>query len=453
MASRTQAQSGQPQVAAHGARAIIGVTRGGVVAPVATSDWGASAKTDPSGATGAPAAVPSPNQTKPAVLSHDAMRDRIIESLENQGFTREDGRLIAPAFVDKADIRRRNVPAVHLSQSRAEDGLLRHQDDLITSFARGSEVEVDRFVPKLALVRPDSRDELLFRFTRLQWSIPTSAGYGRRLRFLVLDASNDKLVGIIGLGDPVFAVSARDRWIGWSREQSRANLHNVMDAFVLGAVPPYSQLLAGKLVALLVCADEVRAAFSKRYGHRSSVIQQRDLRSRLLMVTTTSALGRSSLYNRLRLGDRLAFESVGFTKGSGEFHFSNGVYADIRRFAEANCDPTAKQQSWGGGFRSRREVIRKALVALGLSGDWLYHGLEREVFVVPLATNAQTLLRGEGQNARWHHSSVAEIGEWYRQRWMQSRAQRDDSYLSFDPSVMRLWPTGTTRSKNGSNGR
>lgn len=377
--------------------------------------------------------------SRPSVLSQRVLRKRVIESLEAQGFTYKRGVLTPPEFIDKDDIRKKNLPAVQLALSKAEAGLRRHQDDLLRQFAHGSEVHPERFSPKLIEVRPETREELLFRFARLQWSIPTSAGYGRRLRFLVVDESNGKLVGLIGLGDPVFALGPRDRWIGWTRDQCCSSLHNVMDAFVLGAVPPYSYLLGGKLVALLVGSDEVRAAFAKKYGKSSSLIKQRDLRSRLVLVTTTSALGRSSIYNRLRFDGRTVFESVGFTRGSGEFHFSNGLYADIRRFAEAHCMPTAKQERWGAGFRSRREVIRKTLIALGLSGDWLYHGLEREIFVVPLAANTRPILRGETAAARWYHASAGELGDWYRTRWMLPRADRDGTYRLFDPSSLRLW--------------
>jgi hypothetical protein len=367
------------------------------------------------------------------------MRNRIIESLEAQGFTRSGGVLIPPDFVDKDEIRKKNLPAVQLALSKAEAGLRRYQDHLLDRFARGVEVVPRKFSPRLVEVHADSDEELLFRFARLQWSIPTSAGYGRRLRFLVIDESNDKLAGLIGLGDPVFALQGRDGWIGWSRDQCRVGLHNVMDAFVLGAVPPYSYLLGGKLMALLVSSDEVRDAFTRKYGKSLSVVKQRDLRSRLVLVTTTSALGRSSIYNRLRFDGRTVFESVGFTRGSGEFHFTNGLYKDIRRFAEANCNPTAKQERWGTGFRSRREVIKKTLIAVGLSGDWLYHGLEREVFVVPLAANARQVLRGEAKSARWYHTSASDLGDWYRCRWMMPRAERDSRYRTFDPSSLRLW--------------
>lgn len=373
------------------------------------------------------------------VLTHDALRARIIESLEEQGFSRRGGVLIPPRFVDKDYIRAMNAPAVHLARAKAQDGLRRHEENLLAHFAHGDELDVTNFSPRLVEVRRHSEEELLFRYARLQWSIPTSAGYGRRLRFIVVDSANEKLVGLIGLGDPVFGLGPRDKWIGWTKERCKAGLHNVMDAFVLGAVPPYSYLLGGKLIALLVSSDEVRKAFSRKYGKTSTLITERSLRSRLLLVTTTSALGRSSIYNRIRFGGRTVFESIGYTRGSGEFHFSNGLYADIRRFAEANCKPTAKQERWGNGFRSRREVVRKTLIELGLSGDWLYHGLEREVFAVSMAQNSRQVLNGQASRAQWHHTSVSVLGEWYRQRWMVPRAQSRPEYKAFDPAGLRIW--------------
>jgi hypothetical protein len=68
-----------------------------------------------------------------------------------------------------------------------------------------------------------------------------------------------------------------------------------MDAFVLGAVPPYSSLLGGKLVAMLAASNEVRSAFKKKYSNQRSLIRRKKLDGRLALLITTSALGRSSL--------------------------------------------------------------------------------------------------------------------------------------------------------------
>jgi len=54
------------------------------------------------------------------------------------------------------------------------------------------------------------------------------------------------LIGLFGLGDPVYAIKARDEWIGWDSNAKAARLYHVMDAYVLGAVPPYSRLLGGE---------------------------------------------------------------------------------------------------------------------------------------------------------------------------------------------------------------
>jgi hypothetical protein len=290
-------------------------------------------------------------------------------------------------------------------------------------------------------VLPDSQDELLFRYVSLHWSIPVSSGYGRRLRFLVIDEQNEKLVGLIGLGDPVFSLSAREEWIGWDREARRERLNHVVEAFVLGAVPPYSSLLCGKLVAMLAASDEVRLAFKKKYENQQSLISGRKLDGRLALITTTSALGRSSVYNRLRYRDRLLYRSVGFTRGCGEFHFSDGLYGAISKYAERYCEPTAKLENWGTGFRNRREVVRKCLAKVGLSTAWLYHGIQREIFVVPLARNAREFLRGEQSRLKWYDDCARDLFSWFRERWLLPRAARDERYREFVPSSYRLWST------------
>jgi hypothetical protein len=254
-----------------------------------------------------------------------------------------------------------------------------------------------------------------------------------------MDDSNGKLVGLIGLGDPVYSLGPRDEWVGWTPSDRKKRLGNVMDAFVLGAVPPYSFLLCGKLVAMLAASDTVRRAFKRKYGGSRSLIRRKVHDGRLALITTASALGRSSVYNRLRFGDRLLYQSVGFTKGSGEFHFSNGLYGAITEFAEEYCEPTAKQERWGTGFRNRREVIKKCLPALGLSSDWVYHGIEREVFVIPLARNTREVLRGEHTRLLWYHQSEAKMFEYFRDRWMLPRASWDQRYRGFDPERYRLW--------------
>lgn len=369
----------------------------------------------------------------------ERLRARILRALRAQGFRMRNGHLLLPDGQDKAFLRTLHASAVRHNVERSREGLERHEARLLSFIASGHEIHPEAIHPRLVEVLSDSEEELLFRYCRLHWTIPVSSGYGRRLRFLVFDDSNGKLIGLFGLGDPVFNLGPRDRWIGWSPETKRRRLQYVMDLFVLGAVPPYSHLLCGKLIALLATSWEVQQAFRKKYAGQRSYIRRQCLDGRLALLTTTSALGRSSLYNRLSYRGTPVFSSIGFTQGFGEFQFINGLYHDLQRLALAHCKATAKHRRWGEGFRNRRELLRKALPLLGLSCELVYHGVQREIFAAPLAHNSLEFLRGEHERLRYHGRSVDDLFGWFRERWLLPRAARDDSYRSFETESYRLW--------------
>jgi hypothetical protein len=375
----------------------------------------------------------------PAVVKR--LRQEVRKALLTQGFELRKGLIVPPETRDKDAVRALHSSAVAHRRRRATPGLRRYEDELISLLATNDEIDVETFSPELVEVARGSVDELLFRWASLHWSIPVSSGYGRRLRFLVRDRANGKLVGLIGLGDPVFALHARDDWVGWGPATRSRNLHHVADAFVLGAVPPYNNLLGGKLIAMLAASDEVRNAWRMKYQNKKSVIAAARHDGRLAMITTTSALGRSSIYNRLKLGpDVLLFKSVGQTRGSGEFHFSDGLHSVITEFALEYCVPTAKDARWGKGFRNRREVVKKALPALGFSDRLLYHGVQREMFVCPLALNTREFLTESEPVLRETHQSVHEITDWFRWRWMRSRRERQP-LPEWNPQTWRLLDT------------
>ncbi len=367
------------------------------------------------------------------------LRTKVETSLRQQGFRLTEGELLSAPLLNKEQIRELHAQARHARIERARGGLQRHEPRLLRYFARGDEVDPERVRPRLVQVDAGTEEELLFRYARLHWSIPVSAGYGRRVRFLVFDEHTEKLIGLLGLGDPVFHLGPRDSWIGWNGRAHRERLRHVMDAFALGAVPPYSYLLCGKLVAMLATSRDVRAAFARRYGEKTSLITKRRFDGELALITTISALGRSSLYNRVRAAGRPVFISVGTTSGSGEFHFSNGVYSDLLRYAQQHCTPSAKNERWGNGWRSRRELVRAVLPRIGLPRELVYHGVKREVFVAPLARNTSEFLRGETDELDPHPESATDLFGEFRERWLLPRAARDRRYRDFDPVSLRLW--------------
>jgi len=191
---------------------------------------------------------------------------------------------------------------------------------------------------------------------------------------------------------------------------------------------------------MIVASREVREVFHDRYQGRKTIILQRQRPAELALVTTTSALGRSSLYNRLKYHNRFVMQSVGYTAGWGTFHFANGVYEKMLAFTAEHCEGTAKAAGWGGGeFRNRKEVVRKCLKALGFPDNWMLHQVKREVFVAPLAKNTREYLRGETNRLEYWNDSLDDYFEFFRERWLLPRAARDLSYKDFHREEWRLW--------------
>lgn len=375
----------------------------------------------------------------------NALRAAVLEHLKNQGFHLNERGLIMEAPKTKDAIRKLHEHAVKERRDASHKSLADKEPTLLRSLIKPAAIAVERIQPRLTLVDDRrSHNAQMWRWASLHWSIPVSAGYGRRLRFLVTDSNHqDALIGVIGLGDPVFALSARDSWIQWNKDDRRSRLACVMDAFVLGAAPPYDMLLGAKLIASLAISHEVQETFRERYGNRITLIGQRNPSAELALVTTISALGRSSVYNRLTSPNgELAYVPVGWTAGSGDFHLSGELYSRLAVFAHStNPDgKTERHERWtGNSFRNRREVVTKALDALGLPGRKMrIHGIRRQIFAAPLGFNTQEFLRGEAEHLISKSTSVAEISEYWRQRWALPRSSRID-FNNKTLSDWKLW--------------
>ena len=271
------------------------------------------------------------------------------------------------------------------------------------------------------------------------------------MRYLVWDQHNEKLIGLIALGDPVFNLKARDDYVGWDSEARRQRLVNILDAYVLGAVPPYNTLLCGKLVACLVRTDQVRRDFQSKYGQTTGIISQEAKRAKLVMVTTSSALGRSSVYNRLKINGDEYFRSIGFTGGWGHFHVPDDLFWDLREYLRSMSHEYVDGYAFGDGPNWRLRTIRAALDALEFRGDLLRHGIQREVFACNLATNASKILRGERKRPIFNTlKTVDEVGELAKERWIVPRAERQPDYLNWDVANFETLVTaGTSRQIRG----
>ena len=366
---------------------------------------------------------------EPVSLIEGRIKKELYEHFRQLGFIRSSNGDLLPPGNSKEVFRQ-------LHRLQREDRLVdnkdfisRNWDKLNQYFANGTDIVPAQIKPRLELVQCGSWQANLFRLASLSWSIPVSSGYGRRMRFLVWDDSNHKLIGLIALGDPVFNLKARDDLIGWTSEDRRQRLVNVMDAYVLGAIPPYNQLLGGKLTASLIRTREVVDQFALKYSHRAGLISNQDKAASLAMVTTTSALGRSSVYNRLKLGGLSYFNSIGYTQGWGHFHIPDELFKLIREYLAQEEDPYTSNYNFGQGPNWRMRAIRKCLTKLGIDQDLLKHGINREIFICLVADNAIDYLAGRDDTACFEQLlSVNAVSELAKQRWIIPRATRFPEY-------------------------
>lgn len=367
------------------------------------------------------------------LAAREARLKRLIRKhLRDLGFHRAPDGSLQPPGLDKDSYRRIHAPQRAGKLEANHRWLERNESALIKWFADGEDIDPAAISPELEMVSKETWQSDLFRLAALYWQIPVSDGYGRRMRFLVWDRAHNKLMGIFALGDAVFNQAARDTYIGWNHHQRGDSLVNLMDAYVLGALPPYSQLLGGKLVASLIKTRDVVDAFSKRYADSTGLISGEKKRAKLVAVTTTSALGRSSIYNRLQLSGKKIFEPIGFTSGWGHFHFSGKIFDELRGYLEHIDDDYADGFNFGSGPNWKIRVIRRALERLGMDTALARHGFSREVFIVKIARNAEAVLRGDNKRVIYGDlSTVTEVSKSALARWVVPRATRDSRYLSW----------------------
>jgi hypothetical protein len=202
-----------------------------------------------------------------------------------------------------------------------------------------------------------------------------------------------------------------------------------MDIITLGALPPYNRLLGGKLVALAAVSNEVRDDYDEVYSNRKTEMEDRVLPSHLVALTTTSAFGRSSIYNRLKYGELLIAESLGFTEGYGNFHLQR-LYPLFKEFLLE--EKISTNGGYGTGPKRSWQIMRRALDRIGISGDVLKHGIKREAFLFRLITNLEEYMEGSSNTPCYLNLPFQELAEFWRTRWLLPRYERVDGWHKWD---------------------
>lgn len=222
---------------------------------------------------------------------------------------------------------------------------------------------------------------------------------------------------------------------------------NMMEIIVCGAIPPYNELLCGKLVSILACSPIVIRDYTEKYTNQVSEIASRmkgkrvirDSRLAFLGTTSLYSLG-SSQYNRIKVpiteDFTLQFKKMGITEGYGTVYFSKETTDVMMHLLEIQDGGRRINHVFGEGTSPRFRLISRGLSTIGIKADaFLKHYSPRIVYSMDLASNTNEFLLGytEELNYPFDVTSDEDVKEktqdmieyWY-ERWMTKRLQTVD---------------------------
>ncbi|MDD4901768.1 MAG: DUF4338 domain-containing protein [Patescibacteria group bacterium] len=270
------------------------------------------------------------------------------------------------------------------------------------------------------------RQHDLFRLYRYYWSSAHSEYVGRRIKLIIRDGGlpNKPVIGIAALGSPIIHIPDRDNWIGWDKNLRTKNLIYAMDAYVIGALPPYNYLLGGKLVSYVLASNEVRKIYKDKYKNKITLIDKKKA-SDLVCIFTTSLYGKSAQYNRVKYKSKLLYMPIGETRGFGTLHLSSETLdAMLELLFSKGIFVTNK---FGDGPSWSMRVIRTVGDMLNFDSDFLLrHSFKRGIYVVRLASNFRNFLNGKDKKPKYYNYSLKNLVSFWKKRWFKNRKQNID---------------------------
>jgi len=230
---------------------------------------------------------------------------------------------------------------------------------------------------------------------------------------------------------------------------------SMMELNVCGAIPPYNELLGGKLVALLALSPQVVMDYKHRYQGRQSEIASRLKGSAVCRAADLVYIGTTSLYhvgssqyNRLSIPKQvlnsdydLQWKQLGLTIGFGTMHISKATTMSLNEVA-SEIGFSRINHVFGEGSSPKLRLITMAVrelleTAQDDARELAKHAMSRIVYGVSLAKNTKEYMLGLDSTPEYYFEGMdVELGtqriiDYWRTRWVKSR-------LSFPPLLDRL---------------
>ncbi len=351
------------------------------------------------------------------------MRDLVRLGWRLKSNTHNSFKFVPPATYTKDVVKAAMAYARNEILTRNEEWIDKHIHLARANLASGEAVLASPIRPRIEVCNTE-KSHSLFRLFRYYWSSPYSEYVGRRLRLIIRDdgIEGSPVIGIAALGSSIIHIPDRDKWIGWNTQVRTQRIAYMMDAYVIGALPPYNYLLGGKLIAYLLASNEVRAIYRERYENHRTLINEREVTDLVLIVTSSLYGENSSQYNRLKFYDKLLYQPIGSTAGYGTLHISQETFHIMKSLTESRGCTVSHR--FGDGPNWRMRVIRTACDLMDLDAEViLKHSFQRGLYAVPLATNWKAFLLGKAKKPKYMDLPMEDLAAYWRSRWLEMRQQ------------------------------
>ncbi|MEM3422976.1 MAG: DUF4338 domain-containing protein [Conexivisphaerales archaeon] len=252
--------------------------------------------------------------------------------------------------------------------------------DFITRMMKNGVLDIIEkpFVQNLAhfkVVPVDNSNKDLFKFLALVFSIsPVRLSFGRNVQYFVWDEANDRPAAVVNMISPTIRMQDRDEFLGVNKDNRTEILNRGLYMNVFNVLYPYTA--CRRELFKSVFSKEVREIYKKKYENRETLILRRKIDPHLLFVYTVSLLPPYEIP---------FFKFVGWTKGTGSFHFPSFVKAVLRK----RFDPRYENNFFAGS--SYDLSVLDNLLGFKVT----QHSIVKRIYVAPLVKNLKSAFNGK----------------------------------------------------------
>lgn len=216
----------------------------------------------------------------------------------------------------------------------------------------------------------------------------------------------------------------------------------MMNIMVCGAIPPYNEILGGKLVAMALTGPKVIQAYREKYeGYKSKIASamkgEEVIKENELVFLDTTGLFEvgSAQYDRIRVPvgeNTIEYKEIGKTEGYGSVQFGAKARKRLAQVTQLEEGRKVVRGRFGEGIAPRMRKLRRGLENAGLDGDLLKHESSRIIYAVELAKDYEEYLFGETDDPDYFwdfndiESEQQKIYDHWKERWVSKRIQKEN---------------------------